>query len=56
MTDPEYENNQRACARLWGADVKRLEERFLFTDKALDIQRKEIERRMHESNDIKKEF
>ena len=42
--------------RLWSADIKRLEERFLFTDKALSVQQKEIERRMHEGNDIKKEF
>jgi len=52
----QCEANQTVCTKLWGADIKRLEERFLFTDKALDIQRKEIERRMHESNDIKKEF
>lgn len=56
MADQEYEAHQRACARLWSADIKRLEERFHFTDRALDIQRKEIKRRMHESNDIKKEF
>ena len=57
MADQEQCKDQmNMCSRIFGGEVKRIEERFISTDKALDIQQKELERRMHESNDIKKEF
>jgi len=57
MTEREQcEARQRTCARLWSADIKRLEERFMFIDKALGIQNTELLRRLQEANNIKGEF
>ena len=57
MADQEQCKNQRInCEKSFSKDIKRIEERFISTDKALEVQQKELERRMHESNDIKKEF
>ena len=57
MADQEQCKAQRInCDRSFSKDINRLEERFIFTDKALGVQQKELERRMHDANDIKKEF
>ena len=57
MADHEMcKEQRRVCRDLFTKDVKRLEERFNYTDQALVIQQAEIKRRMHEANDIKKEF
>jgi len=52
----QCEAQQRSCSRLWAADIKRLEERFMFVDKAIGIQNTELMRRLQEANNIKHEF
>ena len=44
------------CAKMMEKDVERIMDRFNATDKALAIQQLELERRMHEGNDVKKVF
>ena len=57
MVEPEQCKTQRnICARLMEKDVDRIMDRFNATDKALAIQQLELERRMHEGNDVKKVF
>jgi len=57
MADQEHCKDQmNMCSRIFSGEVKRIEERFTSTDKALGVQQKELEHRMHDANDIKKEF
>lgn len=56
MEQEQCKTQQNNCEKMWTKDIKRLEERFTFTDKALKIQDDEIKRRMKEANDIKHEF
>jgi hypothetical protein len=56
MPNDCYKDQREICKQLWKGDIQRLEERFVSTDKALTIQQTEIQRRMHEANEIKKEF
>ena len=52
----QCKTQQNTCEKIWTKDIARLEERFLYTDRALKIQEEEIRRRMKEGNDIKHEF
>jgi len=57
MSDQDHIKDQfEVCERLHSKDMKRIYEKFKSTDDALKINQKELERRMHESNDIKKDF
>ena len=57
MAELEQCKAQRdVCARLMYKDVERIMDKFNSTDKALALQQVELERRMHEGNDVKKVF
>jgi len=44
------------CEKLWTGESKTINERIAGIRDAQVVQARELERRMHESNDIKKEF
>jgi len=48
--------NMDKCEKIWLKDVGIVSERLNGIDRALNVQAAELERRMHESNNLKKEF
>ena len=53
---PNCSAQREICEKLWTSEFKTMNERINGIREAQKVQANELERRMHESNDIKKDF
>ena len=53
---PNCSAQREFCEKLWTSEFKTMNERINGIRESQKVQANELERRMHESNDIKKEF